>query len=533
MTDKYFYSIRKITGRLKAAAGFDISMRKRLLAFLSILVIIMLLGIVIVLLMVGLPSAAGDAEIFIEQELSDITHHLTKQLGDASVQLVWLSNSLSRDIEYQLSNDDIQISELQNYPEILEEILENELSLLQFAQEKTKCSGVFVVLDTTINPALPYAENSRAGLYIRNSEPTVAGSDSSMLYLRGLSKIALRNNLSLQSKWDMEFNIQGQPYWHKPIEQYRETSLPLSRLYYWGFDGAIPDLEEDVVLCSVPLIDSNGTVFGVCGFEISAANFKLNYSPDDKLYKNLIYTFSMINEPELDICSGLFSGYNASFCGANSKGRLTNHKSSGKLNMYLRDDGMEFVGMHEPVKLYPDNSAFAMQSFAAALLMPKDDLDAAILSRNIQLVKICALLLILGFGLSFYMSKRYLAPIIYAFDAIRSGDPEAAVKTNMLEINELLEQIKAMRTKTDPLPDDLFDDFIARVRTLTRTEMELFRYYLEGKNGREVLSLMYISVNTLKSHNKHIYTKLNVSSRDELMLYIELIKKSGLMEKII
>lgn len=533
LDSKYFYDIQRITGRLKDSAFSNISMRKRLLVFLSMLVVIMMLGIVILLLTVGLPSAVGDAQMFIEQELSNITHHLTSQLGDASVQLVWLSNSLSRSIEYQLSSSQIQISELQSHPELLEEILENELSLLQLALEKTKCSGVFMVLDATVNPTLTYAGNSRAGLYIRNCEPAVVGSETGRLFLRGPSRIALRNNLSLQSKWDMEFDIQDKPYWDKPIGQYRETPLPLSRLYYWGFEGAIPDLAEDVVLCSIPLIDSDANVFGVCGFEISATNFKLNYMPDDKLYKNLVYTFSAMNELEPDICCGLFSGHNAMFCGEDSKGMLTSRKVSGKLNLYMKDDGTAFVGKHEVINLYPSGSAFARERFAAALIMPKEDLDAEVFKRNIQVALICAPLLILGFGISFYISKKYLNPIIYAFDAIQSGNPGIAVKTNMLEINRLIDQINALREKSGPLPDDLFDDFIARVRTLTRTEMELFRYYLEGRNSREILSLMYISANTLKSHNKHIYTKLNVSSKDELMLYIELIRKSGLMNKII
>ena len=44
----------------------------------------------------------------------------------------------------------------------------------------------------------------------------------------------------------------------------------------------------------------------------------------------------------------------------------------------------------------------------------------------------------------------------------------------------------------------------------------------------EILNLLFISANTLKFHYKNIYAKLNISSKEELKLYIELIRKSGI-----
>jgi DNA-binding CsgD family transcriptional regulator len=43
---------------------------------------------------------------------------------------------------------------------------------------------------------------------------------------------------------------------------------------------------------------------------------------------------------------------------------------------------------------------------------------------------------------------------------------------------------------------------------------------------------MFISANTLKTHNKHIYEKLEVSSKEELRLYISLLEKCGMMNRI-
>lgn len=61
------------------------------------------------------------------------------------------------------------------------------------------------------------------------------------------------------------------------------------------------------------------------------------------------------------------------------------------------------------------------------------------------------------------------------------------------------------------------EDFLAGVNTLTPTEHAIYNYYLEKKTTKEVLELLNIKENTLKFHNKNIYSKLGVSSRKQLL----------------
>jgi hypothetical protein len=47
-----------------------------------------------------------------------------------------------------------------------------------------------------------------------------------------------------------------------------------------------------------------------------------------------------------------------------------------------------------------------------------------------------------------------------------------------------------------------------------------------------VLAAMYISPSTLKTHNSHIYAKLNVASRDELNLYFRLLEQCDRLNEL-
>ena len=59
--------------------------------------------------------------------------------------------------------------------------------------------------------------------------------------------------------------------------------------------------------------------------------------------------------------------------------------------------------------------------------------------------------------------------------------------------------------------------FCDGIENLTATERKVYSLYIEGKNTEQVLSELDIKNNTLKYHNKNIYSKLGVSSKKQLI----------------
>ena len=59
----------------------------------------------------------------------------------------------------------------------------------------------------------------------------------------------------------------------------------------------------------------------------------------------------------------------------------------------------------------------------------------------------------------------------------------------------------------------------ANLPLLTETERHIYNCYIQGKSTKEVLKELNITENTLKFHNKNIYSKLGVSSRKQLIEY--------------
>ncbi|MCL2107383.1 MAG: helix-turn-helix transcriptional regulator, partial [Oscillospiraceae bacterium] len=95
------------------------------------------------------------------------------------------------------------------------------------------------------------------------------------------------------------------------------------------------------------------------------------------------------------------------------------------------------------------------------------------------------------------------------------------------------EQAQAALLASQKPPAYLFEDFMARAKTLTPTEMIILGHYAGGKKTDEILALMFIAPSTLKNHNTNIFRKLQVSNRDELMVYINLMRRCEMLQALL
>lgn len=94
-------------------------------------------------------------------------------------------------------------------------------------------------------------------------------------------------------------------------------------------------------------------------------------------------------------------------------------------------------------------------------------------------------------------------------------------------LKELIEQkdealVKANKiNKEQSSPVEVSDSakeyFEKGLETLTPTEFAVYNAYIAGSTTKEIMSTLGIKENTLKFHNKNIYSKLGVSSRKQLL----------------
>ena len=69
---------------------------------------------------------------------------------------------------------------------------------------------------------------------------------------------------------------------------------------------------------------------------------------------------------------------------------------------------------------------------------------------------------------------------------------------------------------TEDVMDEIQKQLLLNLEKLTKTERLIFDFYINGLSTKEIMEQLNITENTLKFHNKNLYSKLNVSSRKQL-----------------
>jgi len=201
---------------------------------------------------------------------------------------------------------------------------------------------------------------------------------------------------------------------------------------------------------------------------------------------------------------------------------------------YTQHENSSFLGIHEPVKLYPQGSAFNDEQWAVAIMIPEEDVIDAITRLNLLLIALLMILVILGITASFILSRRYLQPITEGLEFIKSSDLSDVPRTKIAEIDDLID-ILALHNKElyekarqENLSLSILDEFMENINLLSPAERSVFDLYVKNHTAKEIAEILCLSINTIKTHSKRIYTKLNVTSREELLLYINILNEIGI-----
>lgn len=212
-------------------------------------------------------------------------------------------------------------------------------------------------------------------------------------------------------------------------------------------------------------------------------------------------------------------------------------KKADSFTTYFTNSDNIFLGFHEEVQLYPKDSPFYVEDWVTAVLVPKEDIVNSILNLNIVIACLLSLLVTGGIIISIFFSKKYLGPISAGFEFIKSAETEEAPKTNIQEMDDLIHYLSEYRreqlrkAEQERYQLTMLEDFVAKTKTLTPAEYAVFSLYIKGNSVQEIAEQLFISVNTVKTHNKHIFSKLGVASKEELILYHNMLQEIGLQMK--
>lgn len=525
----------KLLRDIRAYGRDGLTLQRRLFAFFLLFLVTVMSELLLILFAAGIFSAGREeSRMFLQNELQHIAGGVEKDLGILAVQGTALSQRLAEQLERGLAREGRHPADLRASSGRLEPLLEGCFDMLSAALEKNKASAAFIVLDATVNPALAGSAFSRAGMFLKNMAPNaVYQSPSAIRYMRGPASIARARGMSLMPQWEMEFTIQEGDFFRTAMAAAQGGGGDISGLYYWSPKAVLPGDYSEAMLLTVPLLASDGTALGVCGFEISGMLFKMQYTPDNAKFGRIFAMLSPLEGDQADASRAMLAG-SYTVTSAAIDGALSIREGKYGIAGFTGPDGAAYAGVYRPIRLYPAGAAHEGQAWMLGVLLPRQDLSAYMMAQNRRILLLLFTLFLLSAAAASVLSRKYIAPVAEALRGIQSRGAAAYEKTNIQEIDDLLaflaEQDKAAAPVCGQMEGQqetsaLFEAFVRSIQTLSPAERSVFNLYMEGYNAKAIAEILCLSINTIKTHNKRIYMKLNVSSRNELMVFVKMMKE--------
>lgn len=465
---------------------------------------------------------------------------------------ILLSQDSTTLLETYLSENQIAFADVNGSENHIAAIQRTLFEPLRHKLLEAKCTGAFIMLQATVNPKMEHAEALRTGLYLQRS--TLDASDNSILLYRGLSGIGKEHGYMPHRKWRLEFDTDLFPDY---ADLLKHAAPPLASHYYTTDIFTLPGTSERVMLMVLPLVGTNGEIYGLCGFEVSESYFKQAFAQPSTFPRA---TFCLnkgkhkLQDASACFSAGITNGYYAA-----PTGTFSIEPFGHGIDLYKNDPSLSYIGVSKEAGVSPENVDLML-----SVLIPKQDYDYQAMQNMLRVISLIALFTFLAAGLCIYFSTSYLIPLKKSLREIRQKTYTATDST-MAEIDDLfafldeenrtneellaqmqeekrraekaLQQMQeeydkitqkierlAYSRKNEIDPDD-YENFKIGFKLLTKREKEILHLYMEGKSVKEIMEEADLKESTVRFHNRNIYSKLGVHSLKQLLRCIAILEQ--------
>jgi len=554
------------------------SLKRKLFSYMLLLAVLLLLVLLSGMFLLGqFNSTAQDTFDDLDMQMEVFEKDIVKHFDSIAAAGVNLSKNMTAFLENYLQMHGLAFSGLTDNSERITELQAMMLEPLMQQIRQEDCSGVFILLDTTINSSLENADTSRTGMYLKINGYT--STYNPVTLLRGDARIARANGIMPHRQWKLEFSTEAFPSYQDILS---DALLPPAKSYRFTGIATLPGTEEEVMLLTVPMVGKEGTYYGICGFEISESYFMSYYAQPTKV-DYLTYLLTPFHAGTIHTAEGFSCGVSDGYYRA-PHGSLTLHKA-GRNDLFVFEGAeIPYLGVIRTVTLSPNTPEYML-----SVMMRKSDFDQAMRTENIKNASLLILLGCVAVSSCYYFSRRFLAPILRSLEQLKSDQPseipndipeisdlfvflankdrehEQALNTLEQEKNSvqnekdtLLQKYTEVRTEYEKaqnvlgqvqqehrqtqtefeqaqaelarlaysrqaeIDPEAYAQFLEGIETLTATERRIFNYYLDGMDIKQIAAISSVKESTIYTHNRNIYSKLGINSLKQLLRYAAL-----------
>ncbi|MDO5136607.1 MAG: EAL domain-containing protein [Eubacteriales bacterium] len=462
---------------------------------LAALVMVLVLGM---LLMAGSLFFSGvtdrldqNARDILDKQVENRKNFLQNSMVDYWADLTMLAQDINIAAKQMADQGQIRMEELDSGSDaclpLLQEISGSLISTLYGKQ----VSGIFVVFNTH---DLDEAEGdiARPGIYIRDMDPysTPSQRNADLLVERAPIQMLQSLEISTDSSWKpliTENCLKREGFLYKPFQAaYKDEEKQKAEEYgYWTTESYTLEGDDRCgISYSMPLILSDGTVYGVVGVEILIDHLE-GLLPNEELQdkERGTYLLGTVSEEEGGRCVEMrMTAMAASPFFTRSAASKPLHLEGGEGGWYLEADGSQYYAAMESFSLYSRNGPFSDDQWVLVGMVRCDQLFE--FSRQLLLTMTLASLIALGLGISMSVaaSRGLSRPITKLSDEVAQSR-ERGVLPNLSKTG--IREIDHFSNAITELSQEVLDTSTKFLRIMDMASVELGGYEL--RDGTDYL----------------------------------------------
>lgn len=521
------------------------SMKHKLSWYMVVLATLLIMAVCLGLFSLGrLNSPKAEIAQRLQTQMEFFQDDMRSLWQNVATSGVHLSDDLTDIMEDYLAQNGTSFTALSGNIKALTAIEDAMLDPMCHYLHQTRCSGAFVVLNSSLRKDNP--SNIRSGLYIQKNNAERIGSE--LLLFRGIADVGKKHNIMPHRKWRQEFNTAQLPNYDECVNAAADSAWGTCRIT----DLAdLPATSEKAILLTVPLIGQNGTVYGICGFAVNQTYFGSHYEQPSN-FKRLACIFTANTGDTLNADAGLLTYTTDGSCTLPS-GILSKQPLNSELTCFIGSD-YDFIGKTTTLNIAKNANSNA-NGHTLAVLIPKEDYNRALLGSVVQTTLFGFALILLVLACCMYFARRYLRPVYEDMGRLQAENPDPAqmalddfkpltetitareethkalVSTlegeketlqnrfaetqNQLEVAQADAKELATRRRGEFDPDD-YAMFLQEYHKLTDKQLLVIRDMVEGLSPQQSAEHLNYQKSTIYSYRRDIYDKLNITGKDKL-----------------
>ncbi len=383
---------------------------------------------------------------YIESEMAQRWSVITESVED-----------INSTIQAKLEENNSSIEDIKTDKELNIKIMHSIFDDVIYMMRRNTVNDAFVILDTGTlygneeNPA-------KACIYLRDSDPSEnSGRNNSDIFMEiGYSEIVYQQGITFDTGWKINFEdnkCSDNSFYTETIKNAQEyPNLSLKSKGYWSGFSSVTEYGTKTMKYTLPLIDKNGTIYGVAGIGITESTLMKKIPSNDLFNESAVYIIAKKNSDEDAYGIQMHSGSSYSkLVGRNNK--LSKDKAvSENIVSFESDKDVNVVGCIQSIKLYNSDSPYSDEEWA--LISVAEDEKVLKVYTNLLNMLLLSLgcSIVGGIGIAFAVSRQISRPLTDISAYLEKTAPEEHLDfkyTHITEIDQLTNAIEELQISVE------------------------------------------------------------------------------------